>query len=104
MSAETDEIPDLNYPERIQKITTCLNIWNLKGLSTLGQVLIVKSMDISRFIYQLSMLSTPSSNSMDKIKDLLYKFIWNNKRDKIKRKVMNQDYTLGGCIMKDIAV
>ena len=91
LSAETDEIPDLNYPERIQKITVCLNIWNLKGLSTLGRVLIVKSMAISRLIYQLSMLPTPSSNCMDKIKDLLYKLIWNNKRDKIKRKVMNQE-------------
>ena len=104
MSAEIDEIPDLNYPEKIQKITTCLNIWNLKGLSTLGQVLIVKSMAISRLMYQLSMLLTPSSNCMDKIKDVLYKFIWNNKRDKIKRKVMNQDYKFGGCRMIDIAV
>ena len=104
LSSEIDEIPDLNYPERIQKITTCLNIWNLKGLSTLGQVLIVKSMAISRLIYQLSMLPTPSSNCMDKIKDVLYKFIWNNKRDKIKRKVMNQDYKFGGCRMIDITV
>ena len=50
------------------------------------------------------MLSTPSSNCMGKIKDLLYKCIWNNKRDNIKRKVMNQDYTLGGCKMIDITV
>ena len=42
------------------------------------------------------MLHTPSIDFMDKIKYLLYKFIWNNKRDKIKRKVMNQDYKLGG--------
>ena len=41
---------------------------------------------------------------MDKIKDVLYKFIWNNKRDKIKRKVMNQDYKFGGCRMIDITV
>ena len=36
LSVETGEIPDLNYPERLNKITKCLNIWNLKGLSTLG--------------------------------------------------------------------
>ena len=41
---------------------------------------------------------------MDKIKDLLYKFIWNNKRDNIKIKVMNQDYKLGECRMIDITV
>ena len=36
LSVETGEIPDLNYPERLKKMTKCLNIWNLKGLSTLG--------------------------------------------------------------------
>ena len=36
LSVETGEIPDLNYPERLNKITKCLNIWSLKGLSTLG--------------------------------------------------------------------
>ena len=41
---------------------------------------------------------------MEKIKDLLYKFIWNNKRDKIKRKEVNQDYTLIGGNMIDITV
>ena len=50
------------------------------------------------------MLPTPSSNCIDKIKDLLYKFMWNNKRDKIKRKVMNQDYKLGECRMTDITI
>ena len=104
LPAETFEIPDLNHPERVQRIATCLNIWNLKGLSTLGIVLIVKSKAISRLIYQLSMLPTPSSNCIDKVKHLLYKFIWENKRDKIKRKVMNQDYKLGGCRMIDITV
>ena len=62
LSAQTGDIRNLNYPERIQKIITCLNIWNLKGFSALGSVLIVKSMAISRLIYQLSMLPTPSSN------------------------------------------
>ena len=57
--AKTEEIPDLNYPERTKKITTCLNIWNLKGLSTLGGVPIVKSFAVSRLIYQLSMFPNP---------------------------------------------
>ena len=52
LSVETGEVPDLNYRERLNKITKCLNIWTLKGLSTLGQVLIVKSMAISTLIYQ----------------------------------------------------
>ena len=104
LSDETFEIPYLNYPERIQKIATCLNRWKLKSLSTLGRYLIVKSMAILRLIYRLFMLPTPSSNCMAKIKDLLYKFIWKNKTDKIERKVMNQDYKFGRCRMIDITV
>ena len=87
-----------------RRLQLVLNIWNLKGLSTLGRVLIVKSLAISRWIYLLSMLPIPSSNCMDKIKDLLYEFIWNNKKDKIKRKVMNQDHTLKGCKMINITI
>ena len=45
------------------------------------------------------MMLTHSSNCMHKIKDLLC-----SKKDKIKRKVMNQDYTLQGCKMIDITV
>ena len=36
LSVKTGEILDLYYPERLDKITTCLNIWNFKGLSTVG--------------------------------------------------------------------
>ena len=56
LSSETGEIPDCDYPERIQMTTTCLNIQNLKGLSTLGRVLLVKLMAMMRLIYQLSLL------------------------------------------------
>ena len=77
LSVETGEIPDINYLEKLNKITTCLNIWNLKGLSTLGQVLIVKSMVISRQLYQLSMLLTPGLIFISRVKDEMYKFIWN---------------------------
>ena len=52
----------------------------------------------------MSRLPIPSSNCMDKIKALLYKFTWNNKTDKIKRKGINQNHTLGGCKMTDSTV
>ena len=50
------------------------------------------------------MLPTPSLNFMNRVKNKMYKFIWNNKRDKIKRTIMNQEYKLGGCKMIDINV
>ena len=32
----------------------------------------------------------------------MYKFIWSNKRDKIKMTIINQEYKLFGCKMIDI--
>ena len=61
-------------------------------------------MAISRLIYQSSMLPMPSLNFKNRVKDKMYKFIWNNKRDKIKRTIMNQEYKLGVCKMIDINV
>ena len=60
-------------------------------------MLIFKSMALSRLLYQLSMLPTKSVNFMTRVKDKMYKLTWNNKRDKIKRTIMNQEYRLGGC-------
>ena len=48
-------------------------------------------------MYQMYVLPTPTSNSMDKIKKIhKYKFIWNSKRDKLKRKVMNLNCKISG--------
>ena len=48
---------------------------------------------ILRLVYQLSMLPFPSSNCMDKIKDLLTDLHGATRETK---KVMNEDYTLEG--------
>ena len=60
-------------------------------------------MAISRLIYQLSMLSTPSLQ-FTRVKDKMYEFIWNSKRYKIKRTIMNQEYKIGGFKMIKVKV
>ena len=96
------ELATLNHLEKLNKISSCLKIWNLKGLSTLGRVIIVKSTTISRLIYQLSMLPTPDTNFMSTVKRKLYNFIGNNKHDKMKRMIMNQEHNICGGKMIDI--
>ena len=50
------------------------------------------------------MLPTRSLNSMNRVKEKMYKFICNDKRDKIKKKILNQEYKLGGCKITDFNV
>ena len=54
----------------------------------------------------LSTLASPSCSNykfLNEINDLLYTFLWNGKGDKIKRKVMINDFGLGGLKMIDIS-
>ena len=57
--------------------------------------LVVKCLGIPNLIYSASVLPMPNTY-VPSIKDAIFKFIWNNKRDKIKRDVMYQDYPKGG--------
>ena len=84
-----------NIDRKSDNMTTKLDIWRARCLSFLGKCLVVKCLGIPNLIYSTSMLSMPNTY-VPTIKDAIFKFIWNNKRDKIKRDVMYQDYPKGG--------
>ena len=62
----------------------------------MGKITVLKSLVVSQLTY---ILSPPPSNEkiIHEINDLFYRFLWNDKGDKIKRKVMINDY-LKGCL------
>ena len=61
----------------------------------------LKSLVASQSVYLLS--SLPSNYSViNEINTLFYQFLWNGKGDKIKRKIMINDYCEGGVKMIDL--
>jgi len=81
-----------NVEVKIDNMNTKLDIWRARNLSLLGKRLIVKCLDIAHLVYSALMLVIPI------IKNSVFNFIWNKKQDKIKRDVMYQDYSNGGCV------
>ena len=64
----------------------------------MGKITVLKSLVVSQLTYILSPL--PSNEKIiNEINDLFYRFLWNDKGDKIKRKVMINDYFKGGLKM-----
>ena len=49
------------------------------------------------------MYSLPNHEAIKKINSMFYAFLWNGKGDKVKRKIMINDYTNGGLKMLDVA-
>ena len=75
----------------MQKLDTILGIWNSRNLTLFGRYLITKSLGISQLVHPLSTPGFPTQ-LVEAVNSSIFKFIWKNQRDKIKRKIMVQDY------------
>ena len=83
------------------KFQTKLDIWRSRDLTLFGNVLISKILGISSLVYSMSNIDVPKEVIPD-VQRRLFKFLWNNKQDKIKRTSLYQDFEKGGLRMPDI--
>ena len=75
----------LNFYEKLDVLEKTLNNWKRRKLTLLGKINIVKSMGLSKLIYNASVLPVPK-NFCDQVNKVTFNFIWNNKMAKIKKK------------------
>ena len=92
----------LNYSDKIENITSILEGWKFRRLSLLGKIVVLKNLVASQLVYILTSLQT-NHEAIQKINTLCYAFLWNRKGDKVKQKIMINDYPDGGLKMLDIA-
>ena len=86
-SISEEEAVLINYQEKKEKISKILSCWQLRRLTLLAKITVIKSLAASQLVYIMS--SLPSSKSyLKEIHQLLDNFLWNGRGDKIKRSVM----------------
>ena len=102
LSTNPEVTHTINYEEKIEKLKNTLNTWELRRLTLLGKITVLKSLAASQLVHVLSPLKT-NEKTITEINQLFYIFLWNGKGDKIKRNVIIADYTDGGLILLDIA-
>ena len=100
-STKAEEAWKQNFQEKIEKIRKLTENWSFRRLSLLGKVTVIKALQASQLVYVLTPLPT-CHVAIKEINDLLYKFLWDGKGDKIKRTVVINDYQEGGIKMLDI--
>ena len=92
----------LNYNEKLEKVKEIIRCWKYRRLTLLGKITVIKSLAVSQLVYLLSPLRS-DYRILNEINDLLYTFLWNGKGDKVKRKIMINDLSVGGLKMIDIS-
>ena len=75
-------------------------MWSSRDLTIFGRVMILKILGLPQLVYSASNLTVPQGTA-DLVKTKLFRFLWRNKKDKIKRPGLYQDPDRGGIRMTD---
>ena len=90
----------LNFEEKIEKAKRILDMWKMRKLTLYGKAQIIKTFIVSQFLYVSSAIETPQK-AIKTIDRLIFKFIWGNKIDRIKRSVLKSEVCNGGIKVPD---
>lgn len=93
----------LNFYEKLDVLENTLNIWKRRRLTLLGKINIVKSLGLSKLIFNASVLPVPEK-FCEEVNKITFNFIWDNKIAKIKKSTIIGDRENGGLNMIDFAL
>ncbi|KAJ8289842.1 hypothetical protein GJAV_G00005950 [Gymnothorax javanicus] len=87
---------DTNFKLKCSKMDKRLLPWKGQHLTLYGKIALVNSLIVSQFTYLFMSLPSPSDSAFKLYEQKIFKFIWNNKPEKIKRKYLYNNYEHGG--------
>ena len=93
----------INFEEKLVTLRNILNQWTARNLTLIGRICIVKTLAISKLVYNTSVLKVPP-NFAEKVNDICFQFIWNYKPDKVKRQTIVLPVDKGGLNMVDFTI
>ena len=92
---------ELNFCTTNKNICNVIKLWRMRHLSLEGKITIFKSLAISKTVY-LALLTIFAKNVIFDLKEIENRFLWSNKKSKIKHSTLCNDYKNGGLKNIDI--
>ena len=91
-----------NYQKAQIKINESIKSWNKRYLTPLGKITVIKTFLLSQLNHIFLALPNPNPQIIKEINTSLFKFLWDNKPDKIKRNQSTLPTSMGGINMINI--
>ena len=93
---------ELNFDKKIQKLQS--RTYGIHGnLTIFRRAMLIKTLGISQLIYSASNLDAPKG-IVEIVRTKSFRFLWKNKKDKIKRSGLYQDLDNSGIRMIDFDI
>ena len=96
VSNDETEMTNINFENLIERSNQTLTSWANRSLSLFGKILIVNSLIISQYIYKMAVLPFIPGDILSRINDMIENFLWNNRKPKIKRSLLENPIKWGG--------
>ena len=94
--SDLDNITQLNLDPKITEIDNLIKIWQIRNLTTIGKITVIKSLFISKFIHILLSLPSPTESTFEKIEAIFQKFLWKGKTPKFRSQILEKQVLEGG--------
>lgn len=93
----TSSISNIYY----KKSESIVKNWTKRLLTIIGRITVAKTLILPNITYLASVM-TIEKRHINQFKKIIYNFIWDGKREKIKRTVLCKEYGQGGLNVIDI--
>ena len=77
-----------NFESKLQQTENIINTWKQRTLTIKGKIIVIKALLLPKFTQLFMALPSPPSQIIDRLKQILFGFIWGGKIDRIKRSSM----------------
>ena len=94
---------ELNFGAKIRDLEKTLIIWQKRKPTLYGKINIVKTLGLSKLIFNASVLHMPD-HFIEQINKITFNFIWDGKPPKIKRTTIIGEKKDGGLRMCDFSI
>ena len=92
---------ECNFLKIISNVQSGLNLWQYRNLTLEGQIVVFKSLAISKIVFQALIAPVPT-HVIKALETIQTSFLWNNSNPKIKHKTLCKRYENGGLKNVDI--
>lgn len=94
------DLEELNWTDRLIKLTTLLHSWNQRSLSLTGKSVVLNALALSGLWYSASVIHIPDW-ALTAINRAIFSFFWSNKKELVSRQTLALPPNEGGFALCD---
>ena len=96
------EAMENNFWDKIENIEKMLSCWFYRYLTPYGKVTIIRTLALSQLSHIALVIPNPTKQMFKRIESIFFRFLWNNKSEKVCREDAKLPEKLGGLNVPDV--